>query len=216
MITKSPIRVTGRRPCVKPDLSRSNQLSAPTAQRIARRIESAAATGRMPRFQRRDEEGKEGVEESVDQGNDRDDGAARHQRETGDADQDRQRRRREQQDDDHEFRRDRLGFLPIGAPELIPRPDLSHTHANDHRICKRRCGIFRTLRPLWGDNAGVAELEYAPGLGPGSRKGLEVRILSPAWSESPVNRGFRLSSGSEHSTRVFPRAPVSAAHARRR
>ncbi len=33
-------------------MSRANQLSAPTAQKIARIIESAAATGRMPRLQR--------------------------------------------------------------------------------------------------------------------------------------------------------------------
>ena len=36
--------------------------------------------------------------------------------------------------DDHEFGRDRLGFLPIRAPELVARPHLSYRHADDHRI----------------------------------------------------------------------------------
>ena len=50
--TRVPTSEEGKRASLKPDLSRSNQLSAPTAQKIARIIESAAATGRMPRLQR--------------------------------------------------------------------------------------------------------------------------------------------------------------------
>ena len=52
MTTSRPISVTGISASSKPALSRANQLSAPTAQKIARIIERAAATGRMPRFQR--------------------------------------------------------------------------------------------------------------------------------------------------------------------
>src|SRR3954447_9640262 len=81
-----------------------------------------------------DEEREERVHQAVDEGDDPHPGPARHQREAGDRHQAGEDRGRGEQEDEHELGRDRLGFLPVWGPELVPRPYLSHTHADDHRI----------------------------------------------------------------------------------
>src|SRR5579871_6754340 len=50
---------------------------------------------------------------------------------------------------------------------------------------RRHSVVSSQVTGTTGTAAGVAELADAPGLGPGPRKGVEVRVLSPAPNTSP-------------------------------
>src|SRR5580698_11324261 len=66
----------------------------------------------------------------------------------------------------------------------------------------RHTAVHSLFSPHDGPAAGVAELADAPGLGPGPRKGVEVRVLSPA---PDTTLGPRIPSANGRGRRVAPR-----------
>ncbi len=90
-------------------------------------------------------------------------------------------------------RGERLGFLPVRPPKLVAGPCLSNRHGpiiETNADARPSDGIRESDAPpriIRGcprnastSRADVAELVDASGLGPGTRKGVEVRVLSSA------------------------------------
>src|ERR1700733_12027493 len=64
----------------------------------------------------------------------------------------------------------------LGASEALGMAERLVAAGGTRRHSAVRSQLTRTVRTA----AGVAELADAPGLGPGPREGVEVRVLSPA------------------------------------
>src|SRR5207302_10939934 len=93
----------------------------------------------------------------------------------------------------HDLDQLRGWFLPVGIDDRVTGCDgpplrhvAEHTSSGDllRRLAARPRRTPESRSRLGVSCAGVAELVYAPGLGPGGRKPLGVRIPPPAYRRS--------------------------------